>query len=260
MARRRLSPAGRARVLLEFARSRRTRSSASCRQTSNVLCRRTTPPRQRHAPACYPGDAIQLRRADLQQRGEAVGQQLPAPRPAPPEVPPALGVHADATAQPLEGEAPRTAAPVREHCRSLARLPEPCIHLARAFARSRSSNSRVLLNDACVTSQVRAALMAHPKIRLVPPGLTFEQGIGDAYRRVSGLALGPTGARRCSSGRWSGFGEIGDTRQPPIPPRVAETCSELKAPTALTGSRLAGAGGFCDIISARQSAKVWPSQ
>jgi hypothetical protein len=38
------------------------------------------------------------------------------------------------------------------------------IDLARAVAGSCSGNSRILLKDACITSQVRAALMAHPKI------------------------------------------------------------------------------------------------
>jgi len=38
------------------------------------------------------------------------------------------------------------------------------IDLARAVAGSHSANSRILLEDACITSQVRAALMAHPKI------------------------------------------------------------------------------------------------
>ena len=77
MARRHLSPAGRARVLLEFGAQRRTRSSASCRQTSEraVPAERRRPGSGTH-PHAILGDAIQLRRADPQQRGEAVGQQL----------------------------------------------------------------------------------------------------------------------------------------------------------------------------------------
>ena len=38
------------------------------------------------------------------------------------------------------------------------------IDLARAVAGSCPGNSRMLLKDACITAQVRAALMAHPKI------------------------------------------------------------------------------------------------
>ena len=89
-----------------------------------------------HSPHAILGDAIQLRRADLQQRGEAVGQQLLQHRAMRhPEVRQRLGVHADATAQPLEGDMLlRTAAPVRGCCRS------PC---TVAYSHSAGRISRV---------------------------------------------------------------------------------------------------------------------
>jgi cytidylate kinase len=43
-------------------------------------------------------------------------------------------------------------------------LASVVIDLARAVAGSCSGNSHILLKDACITAQVRAALMAHPKI------------------------------------------------------------------------------------------------
>jgi hypothetical protein len=43
-------------------------------------------------------------------------------------------------------------------------LASVVIDLAHAVAKSCSEHSRSLLEDACITSQIRAALMAHPKI------------------------------------------------------------------------------------------------
>ena len=50
------------------------------------------------------------------------------------------------------------------------------IDLARAIAKSCSANSRILLNDACITSQIRAALMVHPKIGRAPIEVTSSGG------------------------------------------------------------------------------------
>jgi cytidylate kinase len=51
------------------------------------------------------------------------------------------------------------------------------IDFARAVAKSCSANSRHLLNDACLTSQVRAALMVHPKIGHAPVEVTSSRGV-----------------------------------------------------------------------------------
>jgi hypothetical protein len=50
------------------------------------------------------------------------------------------------------------------------------IDLAHAVARSCSEDSRILLKDACIASQVRAALMAHPKIGRAPFEITSTKG------------------------------------------------------------------------------------
>ena len=56
---------------------------------------------------------------------------------------------------------------------SLAKI---LIDMARAVAESCSANSRILLKDACIASQVRAALMAHPKIGHAPFEVTSSSG------------------------------------------------------------------------------------
>jgi len=93
------------------------------------------------------------------------------------------------------------------------------IDLARAFAKSRSSNSRVLLNDACVTSQVRAALMAHPKIRLAPIEVTSSRG----SVTLTGESLVPPWDRlvRDVVAQVDGVASVKlETHEPPIPPRA----------------------------------------
>ena len=50
------------------------------------------------------------------------------------------------------------------------------IDLAHAVAKSCSANSRILLNDASTTLQVRAALMAHPKIGHAPVKVSSSRG------------------------------------------------------------------------------------
>jgi hypothetical protein len=50
------------------------------------------------------------------------------------------------------------------------------IDLARAVAKSCSANSRHLLNDAYLTSQLRTALIAHPKIGRAPIEGTCSRG------------------------------------------------------------------------------------
>jgi cytidylate kinase len=83
------------------------------------------------------------------------------------------------------------------------------IDLARAVAESCSGNSRILLKDACITSQVRAALMAHPKIGHASLEVRSSGGSGYDYRPVFGSALGPTSAQRCGSSRRGNFSETG---------------------------------------------------
>ena len=58
----------------------------------------------------------------------------------------------------------------------LETLATVVIDLARAVAKSCPANSRHLLNDACFTSQVRAALMAHPKVGHAPIEVNSSSG------------------------------------------------------------------------------------
>ena len=61
------------------------------------------------------------------------------------------------------------------------------IDLARAVAGSCSANSRILLKDACITAQVRAALMVHPKIGHA----SLEVMSGEGAVTITGQSLVP---------------------------------------------------------------------
>jgi hypothetical protein len=58
----------------------------------------------------------------------------------------------------------------------LETLAAVVIDYARAVAKSCPADSGILLNDACITSQVRAALMVHPKIGHAPLEVTSSIG------------------------------------------------------------------------------------
>ncbi len=93
------------------------------------------------------------------------------------------------------------------------------IDLARAVAKSCSANSRILLNDACITSQVRAALMAHPKIGHAPIEVTSSRGAVT----IAGKSLVPPWDRlvRDVVAQVQGVASVKlEADEPPIPPRM----------------------------------------
>jgi hypothetical protein len=107
---------------------------------------------------------------------------------------------------------------------------------ASALRSSTGERARVL-NAAIGYEQKRLQCQksVHPKIGHAPIEVTSSRGTVTTTR-VFGSALGPTGARRCSSGRGSSFGKIG-SRRTPIPPRTWSNCFKLKAATVLVGKR-----------------------
>jgi len=98
-------------------------------------------------------------------------------------------------------------------------LATVAIDLARAVAKSCSANSRHLLNDACLTSQVRAALMDHPKIGHAPIEVTSSRGAVT----ITGESLVPPWDRlvRDLVAQVEGVASVKlEAGEPPIPTRV----------------------------------------
>jgi cytidylate kinase len=93
------------------------------------------------------------------------------------------------------------------------------IDLARAVAKSCSANSRIILNDACLTSQVRAALMVHPKVGHAP--IEVNSCLGAVT--ITGESLVPPWDRlvRDLVAQIEGVASVKlEAGEPPIPTRV----------------------------------------
>jgi hypothetical protein len=93
------------------------------------------------------------------------------------------------------------------------------IDLARAVAKSCSANSRIILNDACLTSQVRAVLMVHPKVGHAPIEVNSCRGAVT----ITGESLVPPWDRlvRDLVAQIEGVASVKlEAGEPPIPTRV----------------------------------------
>jgi cytidylate kinase len=106
------------------------------------------------------------------------------------------------------------------------------IDLAHAVARSCSEDSRILLKDACIASQVRAALMAHPKIGRASFEITSKNGAVTSIAAPSAPRKSSTSsAIYCVTCRASSWWCGTDCR------RIADALSGSSSPRTRAGSQ-----------------------